>query len=56
MPTIGTKEASEILGVKQNYVSKMCRDGKIPGAEQDRRGSPWHIPKDVVEKMARRNN
>ena len=56
MPTIGTKEAARILGVKQDYVSKMCRNGKILGAEQDRKGCPWHIPRDVVENLAKEKN
>ena len=35
MAAIGTKEAAERLGLKQNTVSKLCREGKIKGAEQD---------------------
>ena len=56
MPTIGTKEAASILGIKQSCVSNMCRKGKIPGAEQDRKGCPWHIPRDVVENLAKEKN
>ena len=51
MATIGTKEAAERLGFKQATVSKMCREGKIEGAEQDRKGSPWHIPETTIEKI-----
>ena len=56
MATIGTKEAAERLGLKQATVSKMCREGKIEGAEQDRKGSPWHIPEATIEKMLKNNH
>lgn len=46
--TMGTKEASEKWGYPQSTISKWCREDKIPGAEQDGKGSPWHIPKDAV--------
>lgn len=46
--TMGTKEAAERWGYPQATISKWCRQNKIPGAEQDRNGSPWHIPKDAV--------
>lgn len=46
--TMGTLEASQKWDVTQSTISKWCRDGKIPGAEQDKEGSPWHIPKDAV--------
>lgn len=45
--TMGTLEASQKWDVSQATISKWCRDGKIPGAEQDRKGSPWHIPKEA---------
>lgn len=38
------KEASEHWGISQTTVNKWCRGNKIPGAEQDRKGSPWRIP------------
>ena len=44
MEYVGTKEASEILGCTQAYVSRLCREGKFNGAEQDAKGSPWRIP------------
>lgn len=44
MEFMGTKEASERWGVKQSAVSLWCRENRIPGAEQDRPGSPWRIP------------
>ena len=33
--TMGTLEASQKWDVSQATISKWCRDGKIPGAEQD---------------------
>ena len=51
MATIGTKEAAERLGLKQATVAKMCREGKMKGAEQDAKGSPWHIPESTIEEM-----
>ncbi len=44
---MGTKEAAELWGVKQATVSKWCREKKIHGAEQDKKGSPWRIPRNV---------
>ena len=40
---MGTKEASEKWGVSQGTIAKWCREGKIPGAEQDAEGSPWRL-------------
>ncbi|WP_027868871.1 helix-turn-helix domain-containing protein [Eubacterium sp. AB3007] len=45
--SIGTKEFAEIWGCKQATVAKWCREDKIEGANQDAKGSPWHIPKDA---------
>lgn len=45
---IGTREFDEKYGVPMATVSKWCREGKIPDCNQDRKGSPWHIPKDAV--------
>ena len=42
-----TKQAAELWGVKQATVSKWCREKKIHGAEQDKKGSPWRIPRNV---------
>lgn len=47
MADMGTKEAAEKWGVTQNTVSKWCREGKIKNATQDKKGSPWHIPKNA---------
>lgn len=40
--TMGTKEAAELWGYDQKTVSKWCREGKIPDADQDS-----HIPKNA---------
>ena len=45
---MGTKEAAEKWGCTAATVSRWCREGKIPNANQDAPGSPWHIPKDAV--------
>ena len=48
MADMGTKEASELWGVPQKQVEKFCR--KIIATDkritQDKKGSPYHIPKD----------
>lgn len=44
MEFMGAKEASEKWGIPQKAIPKMCRDGRIPYAEQDAKGSPWRIP------------
>lgn len=47
MADMGTREASEKWGVSQAKVAKWCREGKIKNATHDKKGSPWHIPKDA---------
>ena len=47
---VGTAAASQLLGLKQATVSKLCRQGKFPHAVQDKQGHPWHIPLDDIEK------
>lgn len=44
---MGTSEAAEKWGCKQEAVSRLCREGKIAGAEQDKPGRPWRIPADT---------
>ncbi len=44
MEYMGTKEAARLWGIPQDILSRMCRQNKIPGAEQDGKGSPWRIP------------
>ena len=46
--SMGTKEASELWGVPQERITRWCRSGKIFGAKQDAKGSPWHIPKNAI--------
>lgn len=46
----GTKEAARQLKVSIGTLSRRCRQGKIPGAEQDAPGSPWRIPVEYIEK------
>lgn len=46
--SMGTREASAKWGYSQSTISQWCRDGLIPEANQDKKGSPWHIPKDAV--------
>ena len=45
----GTKFFSELWGVSQATIAKWCREGKIPGATQDKPKSPWHIPANAVK-------
>ena len=47
MADMGTKEAAEKWGYSQATRSKWCRENKIPGATQDKKGSAWHIPKNA---------
>lgn len=42
---MGTREASEKWGYPQATISSWCRAGLIKDASQDKKGSPWHIPK-----------
>lgn len=44
---MGTKEAHEKWDLTQAYITKLCREGKVKGAEQDAPGSPWRIPCDA---------
>ena len=54
--SMGTREASELWGYPQATISKWCREGLIAGADQDRKGSPWHIPKDSKCPKPLKNN
>lgn len=47
--SVGTKAKSEEWGVSQATISKWCREGRINGAEQDKAGSPWRIPKNATK-------
>ena len=44
---MGTREASELWGYSQATISEWCRKGMIEGVNQDKKGSPWHIPKNA---------
>lgn len=44
---MSTTKAAELWGCSRDKVSQLCRDGKIRGAEQDRKGTPWRIPVDT---------
>ena len=56
MADMGTKEAARKFGVTQKTVEKWCREGKIEGATQDKKGSPWHIPKNATSPIEKRGN
>ena len=56
MADMGTKEAAKKFGVTQKTVEKWCRDGKIAGATQDKKGSPWHIPKSAKKPETKQEN
>ena len=51
---IGTKAMAEIWGCSQSQITKWCREGKIPGAEQDEKGCPWRIPVDALKPERRK--
>lgn len=46
MADMGTREASELWGVSLKKVQDYCRKANDPRITQDRKGSPYHIPKD----------
>lgn len=56
MADMGTKEAAKKFGVTQKTVEKWCREGKIEGATQDKKGSPWHIPKNAKKPKIRKDH
>ena len=45
----GTSKFAKKWNVTQETVARWCREGKIPGATQDAKGSPWHIPPDAKD-------
>ncbi len=47
----GTNEMAKRWGVTQRTVAKWCREGKILGATQDKKGSTWHIPVDAISPL-----
>lgn len=58
MADMGTREASLKWGYSQKTIQKWCSTGMIEGATQDKKGSPWHIPKDAKcpRKIKSKNN
>lgn len=46
MADMGTKEAAELWEVSQKRVQEYCRKTQDPRITQDRKGSPYHIPRD----------
>ena len=53
---VGTNVMAELWDCKPSQITKWCREGKIPGAEQDRPGSPWRIPVDAIKPEEKRRN
>lgn len=53
---VGTKEKALEWNVSQAKVSEWCRKGLIAGATQDKRGSPWHIPKDASKPIIQKTD
>lgn len=51
----GTKKFAKKWKVTQETVARWCREGKIYGATQDAKGSPWHIPSNAIDPRKRRN-
>lgn len=51
---MGTSKAAELWNCQRDYISKLCREGKIKGAEQDEKGKPWRIPVDTPNPFNRR--
>ena len=49
MADMGTKEAAKRWNVTQTTVRNWCKQGKIPNATQDKKGSPWHIPENAKD-------
>ena len=45
--SVGIREKAIEWGYTQATISNWCRQGLIKGANQDKVGSPWHIPKDA---------
>lgn len=48
MSDMGVRQAADDWGYAPTTIQKWCREGKIPNATQDKKGAPWHIPKDAV--------
>ena len=46
MADMGTKEAADLWGVSQSRVRYYCQKTTDPRITQDKKGSPYHIPRD----------
>lgn len=55
MSDMGTKEAAELWGVSQRTVANWCRTTTDERITQDKKGSPYHIPKDYPNPFAKLN-
>lgn len=53
MSDMGTKEAAELWGVTQQRVRKWCKSTTDKRITQDKKGSPYHIPKDFPNPFAK---
>lgn len=52
---MGTKEAAKKWGVSQARVQYWCRTHKDPRITQDKKGSPYHIPKSFPNPFRKTN-
>jgi len=52
---IGVPAFAEKFSVNKDTVRRWCREGKIPGVEQDGKGQPWRIPEDAVPPTRSKN-
>lgn len=52
MADMGTREAADLWGVKQYKVQKYCRETNDSRITQDKKGSPYHIPRDYPNPFA----
>ena len=50
---VNSKTAAEYLGVTQQYISKLCRDGVFPNAKQVWDAFPWYVPMEDLEAFAK---
>ncbi len=55
MADMGTKEAAELWGVSQDRVRAWCRRTNDKKITQDKKGSPYHIPRDYPNPFSEQN-
>ena len=55
MSDMGTKEAAELWGVSQNRVRAWCKRSDDKQITQDKKGCPYHIPKDYPNPFSKQN-